>query len=58
MALKGWEFEEINIRATPGAIDELRELGALATPAVLIGDRVVVGFNREEIDRAVAALDR
>ncbi len=43
---------------TPGAIDELREIGALATPALLIGDRVVVGFNREEIDRAVATLDR
>ncbi|PYV15427.1 MAG: hypothetical protein DMG07_09800 [Acidobacteria bacterium] len=55
MSSKGWQFEEINIRETPGAIDELRRRGALATPTLLVGDRMIVGFDREEIDRAVAA---
>jgi len=50
------KFEEINIRQTPGAVDELRKLGVMATPALVIGDKVVVGFNRVEIDSAVAAI--
>ena len=53
---RGWEFEEINIRQTPGAIDELRRLAVTATPALVIGEKLVIGFNREEIDKAVAAL--
>ena len=48
-------FEEINIRTTPGAIRELQRLKVMATPALVIGDRVLVGFDPQEIDEAVAA---
>jgi hypothetical protein len=31
-------------------------LGATATPALVIGEKLVIGFNREEIDKAMEAL--
>ena len=51
---KGVNFEEINIRTTPEAIDELVRLGVKATPALMIGDKVLVGFDPDEIDRAIS----
>jgi len=30
----------------------------MATPALVIGEKVVVGFDREKIDEAIAALGR
>ena len=55
LSRREWQFEEIDIRATPGAIDELRRLGASATPVLVIGARVLMGFDRDAIDEAVAA---
>jgi arsenate reductase-like glutaredoxin family protein len=53
---KGVMFEEIDIRKTPGAIDELIRLGVMATPALVVGDQVLVGFDPVEIDRIVASM--
>jgi protein-disulfide isomerase len=50
------QFEEINIRQTPSAIRDLHRLGVTATPALMIGDHLIVGFAREEIDKAIAAV--
>ena len=50
------QFEEINIRQTPGAIGELQRLGVMATPALEIDGKVIVGFDPQAIDQAVAAL--
>ena len=50
------KFEEINIRQTPAAIRTLQQLGVTATPALLIGDDVLVGFDPEGIDRALGRL--
>ncbi len=50
------QFEEVNIRETVTAVRELQKLGVMATPALIIGDRLIVGFDREMIDQAVAAL--
>jgi glutaredoxin len=52
---KGWPFEEVDVRRTRGAVDHLRRLGVLATPALVVGDQVLVGFDPGAIDRAVAA---
>ena len=54
LSRKGVEFEEVNIRTTPGAIRELQQLGVMATPALIAGDKVVVGFDTEMIDQAIA----
>ncbi len=50
------QYEEVNIRETVAAVRELQKLGVMATPALIIGDRLVVGFDRQKIDEAVAAL--
>jgi glutaredoxin len=56
LSSKGVQFEEINIRQTPSAIRDLHRLGVMATPALMIGDHLIVGFAREEIDKAIAAV--
>ena len=38
-------FVEKNIRQDPAALQELIQLGAMATPATKIGDEVVIGFD-------------
>ncbi len=52
------DFKEINIQDTPGAAEKLAKKGALATPVLEIGSRMVVGFDREKIDEAIAAMAR
>ena len=53
---KGLKFEEINIRTTPGAVQELQRLGVMSTPAILIGEEILVGFDRARVDEAIAGL--
>ena len=48
-------FDETDIRKVPGAIDELLGLGVMATPAMLIGGKIFVGFDPDEIDKAIEA---
>jgi protein-disulfide isomerase len=50
------QFEEINIRQTPSAILDLQRLGVMATPALLIGDHLVVGFDRDKIDEVLSTV--
>ncbi len=52
------QFEEIDIRRNPDAIRELQRLGVMATPALMIGDKLIVGFDREQIDQAVSFLEK
>jgi len=53
LSQKHAEFQEVNIRTTPGAIRELQRLNVMATPALVFGDKVLVGFNPAEIDAAL-----
>ncbi len=53
LSKKGVSFEETNIREVPGAIEELLALGVMATPAMLIDGKVLVGFDPDEVDRAL-----
>ncbi len=48
------EFGEIDIRRTPGAVRELQRLGVMVTPALVIGDQTIVGFDRGRIDQALS----
>jgi len=48
---KGIPFTARNIRQEPAALAELRRLGARATPVTIIGDEVVVGFDRGRLER-------
>jgi glutaredoxin len=42
---QGHPFEERNTTEVPAYREELAELGVMATPAVLVGDRAVPGFR-------------
>jgi hypothetical protein len=48
-------FEEIDIWKTPEAIDVLQKLGVMATPALIIGEKLLVGFDPDGIDQAIAS---
>ncbi len=56
LSAKGIDFEEINIRKDPGAVNALIALGVMATPALVIGEKILVGFDPAEIDRVVASM--
>jgi protein-disulfide isomerase len=48
-------FEEIDIWKTPEAIEVLQKLGVTATPALIIGKKLLVGFDPAGIDQAIAS---
>lgn len=43
------EFTERNVAADPAALAELESLGYHSTPVTLIGEEVVVGFDRAKL---------
>jgi 2-hydroxychromene-2-carboxylate isomerase len=49
-------FEEINIRETPGTIEELLKKGVTATPALLFDEEMIIGFDRIKVDAAIARM--
>jgi len=56
LASHGVDFVERDIRQDPSALADLRRVGALATPTVIVGDQVIVGFDAERL-REVLRLD-
>ncbi len=54
LSSRGIPFEEKNIRSDAETLRDLVEhLGSPATPTVVIGDRVVIGFDPVEYDAAL-----
>lgn len=45
LSRRGVEFDAIDISSTPGAREELRALGILSVPAVVVGERFMTGWN-------------
>ena len=50
---KGIKFQEKDIAQDPSALADLKKLGYMTTPVIVIDDSVIVGFDAEKIDRAV-----
>ena len=45
------EFEEFDVTCDPDALEELVEVHrSRMTPTVVIGSRVIVGFDREQLE--------
>lgn len=58
LSRKGVEFEEKNVSADGEALRELVEVHkSRATPTLVIGDQVLIGFDPAKIEAAVSALD-
>ncbi len=46
-------FEDRDIMADPSALEDLRKLGYMTTPVLVIDGTVVVGFDQAKIDTAL-----
>jgi len=53
LSQKGMKFQERDIAQDPGALADLKKLGYLTTPVIVIEGSVIVGFDAEKIDRAL-----
>ncbi len=49
---KGFRFREVDVSKDPDAArDMIRRTGQRGVPVLLIGNRPIVGFDREKIDK-------
>lgn len=55
LADKGLEFEERDVSVDQDAVRELVETyQSRSTPTIVIGDKVMIGFDPEELDQILA----
>lgn len=55
LSLKGITFEEKDIIQDAQAMEELTDkYNSRSTPTILVNDRVIIGFDREELERLLA----
>ena len=47
------QFTEKDITNDPNALEELKKLGFMTTPVLVIDDSVIVGFDTAKIDSAL-----
>jgi glutaredoxin-like YruB-family protein len=53
---KGVHYEDKNVKKDKRAMDEMvRKYGIRVTPVVVIGDRVMVGFNVPKLEKFLAS---
>lgn len=55
LSQRGVQFVDKNIAADAEAREEMiqRADGAMATPTILVGDQVVIGFDPKKLDEAL-----
>jgi glutaredoxin 3 len=53
LSQKGIQFQEKDIAQDPGALADLKKLGYMTTPVIVIEGAVIVGFDTEKIDQAL-----
>ena len=53
LSQKGIEFQEKDIARDPTAVVDLKRLGYMTTPVIVIDDSIIVGFDAEKIDKAL-----
>ena len=53
LSQKGLAFRERDTAQDPGALADLKKLGYMTTPVIVIGGAVVVGFDSVKIDAYV-----
>jgi glutaredoxin len=51
LSQKGLKFQERDIAQDPGALADLKKLGYMTTPVIVIDGAVIVGFDSTKIDR-------
>ena len=53
LSQKGLAFQERDIAQDPGALADLKKLGYMTTPVIVIDGAVIVGFDSTKIDEYV-----
>jgi glutaredoxin len=53
LSQKGINFQDRDITQDPSALPDLKKLGYMTTPVMVIDGSVIVGFDPEKIDRAL-----
>ena len=53
LSQKGIQFQEKDIAQDPSALADLKKLGYMTTPVIVIDGVVIVGFDPEKIDQAL-----
>ena len=46
-------FEDRDTTLDPSAISELQKLGYMTTPVIVIGEKVIVGFDQRKLSEAL-----
>lgn len=56
---KGVAFESFDVSADKEALQEMKRLtgGARSVPVIAVGDQVLVGFDRKDLEKALESLD-
>lgn len=54
LSQKGVQFQERDIMQDPSALDDLKKLGFMTTPVIVIDGTVIVGFDTDKIDGALS----
>jgi glutaredoxin 3 len=53
LSQKGIQFQEKDIALDPSALIDLKKLGYMTTPVIVIDGSVIVGFDADKIDQAL-----
>jgi glutaredoxin len=53
LSQKGLKFQEGDVAQDPAALADLKKLGYLTTPVIVIDGSVIVGFDAAKIDQAL-----
>jgi glutaredoxin-like protein NrdH len=53
LSRRGVEFDDHDVQADPSAMDDLRALGIMSVPAVVVGDRSMSGWNPTQLAELV-----
>jgi len=54
LSQRGIPFTERNVAIDPSALEELERLEVFSTPATLVDDKLVIGFNRKKLEELLA----
>jgi len=53
LSQNGMEFQEKDIAQDPGSLTDLKKLGYMTTPVIVVDGTVIVGFDPDKIDKAL-----
>ena len=53
LSQKGIKFQERDIAQNSGALADLKKLGYMTTPVIVIDGSVIVGFDADKIEQAL-----